>query len=1042
MARMPMSTHLKKHYKSPFPALNVHRRNEAVATDTVYSDSPAVDCGATAAQIFVGLKSLVSDAYPLKRDSEFVNTLEDNIRERGAPLKLISDRAQVEISKRVNDILRALCIASWQSEPHQQHQNPAERRYQTLKRVANIVMDRTGAPAYTWLLCLMYVCFVLNLAAAPILGWNNPLFGCTGSPGDISPLLMFHFWEPVLYKHDDSDFSSSSPELTGRWVGVSEHVGHAMTWKILTDDTQKIIHRSNVRKIGGPMSRNVRAELLGGESPTPIIKSRHDSKFSNDDLADEVDGETKELNMPVINPTDIVGRTFLLEPQEDGQRHRARIVKEIQDHEAGVERNPDKIKFICSVNDDEYEEILSYNEILNHLEADGKDSVLWKFNRITAHEGPLTRTHPSYKGSKYNVLVEWENGEITSEPLSIIAVDDPVSCAIYAKENGLLETEGWKRFKGIAKREKKFFRIVNQAKLRSYRRAPRYKYGYEVPKNYEDAVRLDKLAKNTKWQDATKLEMDLLDTYSTFKDYGYKSKPPPGYKKIRVHLVFDVKHDGRHKARLVADGHLTDIPLESVYSGVVSLRGLRLIVFLAELNGLELWATDVGSAYLEAETQERVYIQAGPEFGDRVGHTLVIFKALYGLRTSGLRWHERFATCLRKMDFFPCKCEPDIWMRRNGDAYEYIGVYVDDLAIAMRKPQDFIDKLENHYKFKLKGTGPISFHLGCDFFRDKDGTLCMAPKKYIEKMTAAYERMFGCKPKQVYMSPLDKGDHPEVDLSDLLDEKGIQQYQSLVGAMQWAVSIGRLDITTAVMTMSGFRAAPRQGHMDRVKRIYGYLLKFKHAVIRFRTDEPDYSGLPDQEFDWAHSVYGEVSEDVPSDIPAPLGRLVTLTHYVDANLYHDMITGRSVTGILHLVNKTPIDWFSKKQATVETATYGSEFVAARTCLEQAIDFRLTLRYLGVPIREKSYMFGDNQSVVESSTRPHSKLHKRHNALSFHRVREAIAAKVVGFYHIPGETNPADILSKRWGYQQVWKLLQPLLFWQKDTADLITSVRRK
>ena len=82
------------------------------------------------------------------------------------------------------------------------------------------------------------------------------------------------------------------------------------------------------------------------------------------------------------------------------------------------------------------------------------------------------------------------------------------------------------------------------------------------------------------------------------------------------------------------------------------------------------------------------------------------------------------------------------------------------------------------------------------------------------------------------------------------------------------------------------------------------------------------------------------------------------------------------------------------------------------------------------------MFGDNQSVVESSTRPHSKLHKRHNALYFHRVREAIAAKVVGFYHIPGETNPADILSKHWGYQQVWKLLQPLLFWQKDTATLL------
>ena len=121
----------------------------------------------------------------------------------------------------------------------------------------------------------------------------------------------------------------------------------------------------------------------------------------------------------------------------------------------------------------------------------------------------------------------------------------------------------------------------------------------------------------------------------------------------------------------------------------------------------------------------------------------------------------------------------------------------------------------------------------------------------------------------------------------------------------------------------------------------------------------------------------------PTDAPEPLGRRVTLTHYVDANLMHDVVTGRSVTGILHFLNKTPMDWFAKKQATVETATYGSEFVAARICIEQIIDLRTTLRYLGVPIREKSYMFGDNQSVVNSSMQVHAKLHKRHSILSFH-----------------------------------------------------------
>jgi Reverse transcriptase (RNA-dependent DNA polymerase) len=88
--------------------------------------------------------------------------------------------------------------------------------------------------------------------------------------------------------------------------------------------------------------------------------------------------------------------------------------------------------------------------------------------------------------------------------------------------------------------------------------------------------------------------------------------------------VYDIKHDGRHKARLVADGHLTDIPLDSVYSGVVSLRGFQLILFLAELNGLQLWATDIGNAYLEAYTTEKVYIIAGPKFREREGHILVI----------------------------------------------------------------------------------------------------------------------------------------------------------------------------------------------------------------------------------------------------------------------------------------------------------------------------------------------------------------------------------------------------------------------------------
>jgi hypothetical protein len=202
------------------------------------------------------------------------------------------------------------------------------------------------------------------------------------------------------------------------------------------------------------------------------------------------------------------------------------------------------------------------------------------------------------------------------------------------------------------------------------------------------------------------------------------------------------------------------------------------------------------------------------------------------------------------MGFVPSKAEPEIWMRRCGDVWEYIATYVDDLAVASPNPKAIIDELLAKYNFKLKGVGPISFHLGCDFWREDDGTLCFGPKKYVEKMIDGYERMFGKAPSSNNItSPLEKGDHPELDTSDLLDADGQQKYQSLIGSMQWAVSLGRFDIQVAVMTMSGFRVAPRQGHLDRLKRVYSYLTKMRHSVIRVRTDEPDYSDLPEQDFD-------------------------------------------------------------------------------------------------------------------------------------------------------------------------------------------------
>ena len=274
---LPNTFPMKRHLKSRNPALNVPTRHEAVATDTVFSDTPAVDSGVKQAQVFVGRDTLVADAYPMKNGKQFVNTLEDNIRRRGAMYKLLSDSAKTEISNKVMDILRAYHISNWHSKPYHQNQNPAEWRYRTIKSWTNTVMNRSGAPANCWLLCLIYVCSLLNHIACTALDGKIPLLALTGITPDISIILLFTFYQPVFYATYDQHFPSESEERAGYWVGFGEHCGDAMTHKILDQDTQKIVYRSAVRpkKSSTP---NHRLAPHGGEVSTSSDPSE-DKKF-------------------------------------------------------------------------------------------------------------------------------------------------------------------------------------------------------------------------------------------------------------------------------------------------------------------------------------------------------------------------------------------------------------------------------------------------------------------------------------------------------------------------------------------------------------------------------------------------------------------------------------------------------------------------------------------------------------------------------------------------------------------------------------------
>ena len=166
---------------------------------------------------------------------------------------------------------------------------------------------------------------------------------------------------------------------------------------------------------------------------------------------------------------------------------------------------------------------------------------------------------------------------------------------------------------------------------------------------------------------------------------------------------------------------------------------------------------DIGNAYLEALTSEKVCIRAGPEFGDLKGHLLIIYKTLYGLKLSRKAFGQLLQGCLLDLGFVPSFAEGSIYMRKCpiADHYEYIATYLDDLTIIMKDPQSLINQLKAApYNFKLKGSGPLNFYLECGFFCDDNVTLCMDPRKYIDRMIEVYEQLFRVKPDMKHRSPL------------------------------------------------------------------------------------------------------------------------------------------------------------------------------------------------------------------------------------------------------------------------------------------------
>ena len=483
---------------------------------------------------------------------------------------LVSDNAKAEISERVKDILRTFAIKDRQSEPYNGNQNFAERGWRDTKRKVNILLNVSGAPAKAWLLALQYVCFVQNHTAVDSLGGRTPIEWMLGHTPDISVLLQFQFWEPVYYQKYDGKFPSDNTEELGRFVGIAETTGHSMTYKILTADL-KIICRAVVRTATKDKGfANVRANkeasnLAPQQHPDTVIPETvgdedeededetptHFMKDVEEDILKSLHQERVDRGecLPTIDSTGLLGRTFLPEPDDMGEQRRTKIEGVELTGDRTADGNEEVYKFRCKVGEKTFEHIMTYNKMLEWCERDQDKDDMYKIETILNH-----KKDSKAKGG-FQLLVQFASGEVTWMELTPLFNDDPVSVSLYAMKNDLLHLPGFKRCRSHTKNAKKFARMIHQTKLKNYRCRPVYSYGYQVPRNHQEAVFIDEKCGNTKWQDAEKLEIRQLFEYDTFRDLGLGTPIPEGYQKIPCHMVYAVKHDGRHKARMVAGGH-------------------------------------------------------------------------------------------------------------------------------------------------------------------------------------------------------------------------------------------------------------------------------------------------------------------------------------------------------------------------------------------------------------------------------------------------------------------------------------------------------
>ena len=1059
------NTHLRRHnadnimsrqFSTNDRMLRYRRIQSTFFTDTMHATPKAKSTRKNkCCQVFVSDKGFVA-TYPMESQEQFSDALHWFCKQIGVPHTMVMDahKAQTQSStKRFCDQVGTTLRILERGTPWA---NRAELYIGLLKEAVRKDMRESNSPMVLWDYCMERRTRIHNAVPRSLFQTNGltPHEATFGAPGDISNICNFGWYEWIYYR-DFGNFPVAKEKL-GRCLGPIENEGNEMSQSVLTAKGTVLTRRtlrklrpseliSESEKRKRKLFDDIILNKLGDSMTFPAKKSPDsvpyfDDELDTTELPDDTDPVDPDGNAIYEQPiTDQLIHSEVHLPQGESVKA-ARVLARSKDEDGNIKGTHNENPYLNTLSYDvqfpdgevrEYAANVISENMYAQVDANGFMHTM--LDAIIDHktDGHAVEKADMYITTKsgqrrirnttigWKLLVLWKDGSEEWIPLKLMKESNPIEVAEYATSRGIEEEPAFKWWVPFTLRKRD--RII--ASVNSRVRKVSHKYGIELPTSVEHAFKLDSKNGNSIWRDAINKEMDNLKVAFDILHDG--REPPVQYKKASGHMVFDIRMTLERKARWVKDGHRTPEPDNSTYAGVVSRESIRIALTYAALNGLPVCATDIQNAYLQAPSTEKHYIICGPEFGlENVGKKAIIVRALYGGKSAGADYWRHVRAAMHEMKFESCKADPDVWFRPgtkdDGTTYwQYVLLYTDDILAIMEEPEKFLrEELGKRFTLKEASIGPPTQYLGN---KVSEVTLdngnkgwAFSSSQYVQSAVKNVEyhlRKTGEKLPTRAKSPWSSQYRPEVDTTSELSAEKATYFQSLIGILRWIVELGRADITMETSAMASMMASPREGHLAQLYHMFAFLKTKHNSLMVFDPTEATIDPTQFIREDWSAAAYGDCEEDLPPNAPTPRGIGMSMRAFVDSDHAGDIVTRRSRTGFIVFLNSAPIYWFSKKQTSIETSSFGAEFIAMKQCCEYVRGLRYKLRMMGIPVDQPTYIFGDNQSVLYNTSSPHSVLKKKSSSIAYHFVREGCARNEWMTTYLNTHLNPSDMLTK-------------------------------